>query len=449
MSSHSHAGDHLSAQLLEELARGERTTAEVLNQSLPHLASRCPVCRGTLEEYSIDTVVTRLSPGYAASIARAKDRFADVARERAEAPERVAELLDTGGLPEALATLTGNPRFQTWGVAAYLLERAEAALEDAPRAAHACATLAIAAGEGLPRRRYGSGEAATIETVAVALLASARILAYRDVRGAEAVLVRANDVARAASDTTLTRAELALARMTIDLSAGEYERAIRAFGQVETQVARGGLPGHRLRALLLLGRAHRGAGDPHRALGSFRLLAQFASGQPRYWDLGRWGTLETSRSLCDLGRVEDALAELKNLAPEGVAGEGGRGHAVRDWLRGRALWRLGSLTVAVRALERAWSALLTTGTPLEAAAAALELAELHLGGDDAEAATDVLERAFAVFQAEGFPRWAAVRLLRLQRDVERGDLDRRTLAAVREELLAPNADPPEPPERVN
>lgn len=443
------ASRHVDAQLLKELARGERTSAEVLDRGLSHLASRCGECRRTLVDNPVEEILERLGPGLGASIGRAKERFVDLARERAEAPERVTELLATGSLPEAISVLAANPRFQTWGVAGDLHERAVRSLEDAPRRAYGLSLLGVAAAEGLSKKRYGGGVVATEQAVATATLAGARVEVYADPAGAEALLSRANDIARSASDRSLVRAELALARMRLDLANGRRDAAVAAYEQVEAQTSRGGLTGQRLRGHLLLGRAHRGSGDWPRALGTFRMLAHFAKGNPADGDLVRWGVLEAARTLGEMGSFDEVLTELDKAPAENQTGEEGRGRGVGTWLRGRALSRLGRTSEAEIALEAAWQQLSGGGAGLEAAEVVIDLVELYREEGREEAVSDLLERAAVLYRVERPDRRVVAVLYGLQGAAARGELGGDGIWAAREVLLEADPGTAARPEPIN
>ena len=67
------------------------------------------------------------------------------------------------------------------------------------------------------------------------------------------------------------RAELALSRMRLDLAAGTWDR-------------------------------------------TFRVLVQFAGASPAQEALARWGALEAAKTLCEMGRFGDALAQIDPAA---------------------------------------------------------------------------------------------------------------------------------------
>jgi tetratricopeptide (TPR) repeat protein len=420
MSSDLPTGGHLSAQLLDELARGERTAPEVLDRGLAHLAALCPTCRERLGEYGASWGPREPSRGLevpAAALARAQERLVDVAGELSEAPGRVSELLSTASLPRALGVVAFNPRLSTWGVAAHLIERARAGLDDAPRAAYRTALLAASASGHVPVERYGRGVAQ-----AGALLASASTITRDDLPVAETLLAAANGVARSASDPSLVRAELALSRMRLDLAAGTWDRAFRAHGQVERQTSEGGLAGHRLRGLLLLGRVLRAQGERRQALGTFRVLVQFAQASPAAEALARWGALEAAKTLSEMGRFDDALAQIDHAARRSTAPTARRWHALAGWVRGRALGGLGRTGAGVEALEGAWRALAAVGVGLEPLAAVVDLVELYVRASRPAEVTRLLERASRLHRASGLPRRGILVVGRLQAMAARGEI---------------------------
>ncbi len=451
MSQDPRPGGHLSAQLLGELARGDRTVAEVLDRGLAHLADLCPTCRQRLSKYGASWRPREPGRGLeapAAALARARERLVDVSGELSEAPERVSELLSTASLPQALGVVASNPRFRTWGVAAHLAERARAGLDDAPRGAYRFALMAASASEHLPVERYGRGVVSSLQAQAGALLASASAITRDDLPAAETLLAAANAVARSASDPSLVRAELALSRMRLDLAAGTWDRAFRAHGQVELQTSEGGLAGHRLRGLLLLGRVLRAQGERRQALGTFRVLVQFAGASPAEEALARWGALEAAKTLCEMGRFDDALAQIDPAAQRPAPPAAGRWHALAGWVRGRALGGLGRIGAGVEALEGAWHELAAVGVGLEPLAAVVDLVELHARAGKLEEVTRLLERASRLHRASGLPRRGILVLGRLQAMAARGEIGS-TGQVAGKTLLEPRPAPTEPSRRIH
>jgi tetratricopeptide (TPR) repeat protein len=371
---------HLDPADLERLAdHPDETLPQTLEVALDHLARHCPTCRTVLDTYPRHQILDRAPTGQSAgttAVAHAKRRIHDLAREREEAPALLAELLALPTLPRALATLTANPRFTTWGLASHLTDHAIDHLEDDPHGSHHHALLATATADSLPTDAYTPALRSTTRALARLALASTRLTAHHDLPAARRDIARAHEEAPNSSDRILVEIDLALARMRLDLATQDPQRARDAFGLIEPLTARHALAARHAQALLLLGRAHLGTGDLHGALGTFRVLRSITKANPDLDPLARWASVEAAGVLCTLHRPEEALTETDDLPRGADTTPRWRGTLART--RARALRAVGRTSEAQAALETARQDLATAGDSQAATHALLEALDLLL-----------------------------------------------------------------------
>lgn len=406
---------HLDPADLQHLAaRPDEALARMLETTLDHLARRCPTCRLALDRYPRHRLLDRFHGDHATAVDRAKRRILDLARERDEARALVPELLALPTLPRVVATLAANPRYATWGVASVLTDRASMNLDDDPHTSHHQALLATAAAESLPADAYTPGLRATTRALARMALATTRLVAHHDLPAAQQDLDRAAAEASTASDRPLVQTDLGVARMRLHLATEEWQRAIDAFRPIEHTCSRHALPDRHAQALLLLGRAHRGAGDLHAALGTFRVLQSLAKAKPELDTLARWAALEASGTLCTLRRYDEALAEIEEVHVGPPAPERFQGHAA--WASARSLRGLGRTSEAEAALDEARVHLTAAGDGLASALVLLDIVEVLLTDGRTVDATRVVRTGVEERVIEHLPPHSRVALHRLRVD---------------------------------
>ena len=407
---------HLDPADLQHLAaRPDEALARTLEAVLDHLARRCPTCRLALDRYPRHRLLERARGDHVAALDRAKRRILDLARERDEARALVPELLALPTVPRAVATLAANPRYATWGVASLLTDRAITNLDDDPHTGHHHALLATAAAESLPADGYTPGLRATTRALARIAFATTRLVAHHDLPAAQRELDRAAAEASAASDRPLVQTELTLTRMRVHLATEEWQRAIDAFTPTERACSRNALPDRHAQALLLLGRAHRGVGDLHAALGTFRVLQSLAKAKPELDTLARWAALEGSGTLCTLRRYDEALDEMERIHLGAPAPERFQGHAA--WTRARSLRGLGRTSEAEAELEEARAHLTSAGDGLAAVLVLLDARELLRAEGRTADASRLVRQGVGEDMMASVPSAARLILHRLAREI--------------------------------
>lgn len=418
--------DHLSSGALEGLVSDRGSPERILTRVLDHVARRCPTCGAILEKYPRDPLFAVADGAYAAARRRASRRLLDLAAEREAAPALIAALLEGRIVAEALAWASASPRFHTWGLASVLTERSEEALEDRPREARVWAQLAVAVAARLDAKAYGDRLVAEVRGLAGVRFACALLEAHGDQAGAEHELGLAAAWTPATLDPPAMETEVELARCRLDLAAGRFEEVRSRAEAIEKGISGGRFSELRLEALLLLGRALRGAGELSFALAAFQVLRSVLGRCNELPAMKRRTDLEIGQCLCRLGRCSEALQVLEDID---VGGEEDAGRAAprRAFWAGVCLRGLGRGDDAEAALEAAWRGLADEGAAVESLRALLELAGVYLESDRAQTAAAVLEEADCLYRVEGLPCPAALVLLRLQEAAARRQLD---LAAV-------------------
>jgi hypothetical protein len=434
------------ADLVRLSEEPEETLPRTLEAALDHLARHCPTCRTVLGAYPRHQIRDRTGHANSA-ITHAKRRIHDLAREREEAPALLAELLALPTLPRALATLAANPRFTTCGLASHLTDQAIDGLEDDPHGSHHQALLATATADSLPTDAYTPGLRATTRALARLALANTRHAAHHVLPRARRDNDRAHDEAPKSSDRPLVETDLAQARMRLDLAAHDPQRARDALGLTEAQTARHALTDRHAQALLLLGRAHLGTGDLHRALGTFRVLRSIAKGNLDLDPLARWASVETANALCALRRPEDALAETDGL-PNGP-GTTRRWRGTLAHTRARAFRALGKTSEAQAALDTARQDLSAAGEAEAATYALLEALDLLLTEGRSADAAHLLRNAALHHAQQGSSRRFQLMLYRLQASAARGALTREEIAEAATSLRTPAEGEDEEPNGIH
>lgn len=427
---------HLDPADFQDLADlPDQGLARTLEAALDHLARRCPTCRLELGRYPRHRLLARAREDHAAALDHAKRRIRDLARERDEAPALLAELLALPTLPRAVATLAANPRFTTWGLASVLTDRAIGRLEDDPQASHCHALLATATADSLPADAYTPGLHATTRALARLALANTRLAAHHDLTGARRDIARAHAEAPNASDRPLVEADLALTRMRLDLATHDPQRARDAFGLIEPLTTRHALTDRHAQALLLLGHAHLGTGELHRALGTFRVLRSIAKTNPDLEPRARWASAEAAGVLCTLHRPEEALAETDALPRGADTTPRWRGTLART--RARALRALGRTSEAQAALDAAREDLSTAGDVEAATLALLETLDLLIAEGRSADADNLLRNSPVLPPHQAPSHRSRVTLYRLQVSAGQRTLTREEIAEATTSLRTP------------
>lgn len=235
--------------------------------------------------------------------------------------------------------------------------------------------------------------------------------------------------------------------MRLDLATHDPQRARDAFNLIEPLTARHALTDRHAHALLLLGRAHLGTGDLHRALGTLRVLRSITKANPDLDPLARWATVEAAGVLCTLHRPEEALTETDDLPRGTDTTPRWRGTLART--RARALRALGRTSEAQAALDAARQELSTAGDAEAATHALLEALDLLLTERRTADAEHLLRSAPIPHSRDGASHRSRLALYRLQLSAVQGTLTREEILDATTALRTPAGNDEETPDGVH
>lgn len=414
---------HLPERRLRELARFIARTSPA---EMDHVEA-CAECRARMLDLLQGDERLDDARAYTRALARsAAETLACVPRaaaERSAAPRLLAELLSLAP-EERPAAVAGDPRFRTYALATWALERCEGTVAHDPRAALELAELARAiarsADPGVPG---GPTVLADLETYALAL---------------EGDALRAQ---------------------------GELHAAAERFAAARKLQAQGGVdPELAARADALEAALHRDAGQPGRALALLeRAIATFLEIDER--DLAAGAAIGRAQVQALLGEGDSALETLRRalelpdsarlalcvrhhlivaLAEQGRADEAAALYATTRGLylqhldpltTGRRLWAEGLVHRALADLESAGDLLTEAaarlaehGYPFEAALAGLDLLAVYARqGEDGEVLRVAAELVKLFRRPEAHPE-ALATLTQVHRAAERQQVDADLLA---------------------
>jgi hypothetical protein len=410
---------------MTELARhpGVEETCVALAQ-LPTRAARivyhllsCPACleRGlalsieeagdTGEDLTGDWVTEAMTPASVAD--RLEKQGSDLAgrfeHDRKAAPALFAELMATPA-PERGGRLEADRRLASPGLAERLLAAAAESAADEPSAAEERSRLALAIADRIPVERFGAATIARLRVAGWARLGEALRL-QDDTKGAEAAfgaaLAATEEVHVGTSERALYCHQLALLRR-------DQGRADEALGLLAraAEIHRG------LGELPELGEVLAEKGrtlideDPRAALGPLRLAGELIPAATRPWPAARlWQAL--ALAYADMGEPEAAERMLDTSRALAAQVRGRRARLLLAWADGEIAGQLGRTEEAAERLGGAWRGLVEAGRWIDAALAALDLAEVH-AESGSRAALGELAREVEALLAPRLPAPAAL-----------------------------------------
>ncbi len=431
---------HLAPARAAELVVSDGGVAEVLARVLDHLTGACGACDRELAAYPPRAVAARAGGRLRETVEGAVARVETLLRERSEAPPRVAELREAP-LARALGLLTTSPRFQTWGVAALLLDWATESLRrrQGEDAGHLTLLGALVT-ERLDPDRYGARLLEDTLAMAHTLMAEALILRRRP-REARRELERAEEHWLRGTSPWYHGARLELAGCRLLRALGRPRTAARHASELAERAQEHAETDLLLDALALVVRATADAGDADGALRGLQILERAWSADDGSSVCERAALkLEVVRAHATAGLFLEGFRELSAVRAEIVALRDPilTGHANQQL--GVLLHGLGRNAEAVRALRGAWRGLLEAGCALDAARAGLDLAAVHAAESHRGAFADVVEELSEALALETLPRAAAAAILRFQTFARGADPDPEVARLVRRQLDGPRTD---------
>ena len=364
-------GEHLD--LLQHLAEcescRERLAARRTQRAGPLAARLADVLPWPVPEPDYDRAVGAIREGLL--------RHAHtLAAERAEAPARLAELMEQ--TPERRGMLMRNhPRFQTWGLLERLAEHGRERAFDDPRAGEELARLGLALADELDPGLYGADRLDDVRSRLWAYLGNARRL-RSDLDGADEAFATALRHLKRGTGDLLERAAVLDLQASLRRDQRRFDtadrlmtRALRIYRDLgETQRAG--------RLLVKMSTLHEHAGMPERAIPllSEALGLLDAEKEPRA-HLAAHHNLITV--LAETGRFMEAQRLLVQTRPLYARFPEGWSRNRRSWAEGRIARGLGQLREAELHLRAARDGFAAEGVAYDAALVCLDLAALYAG----------------------------------------------------------------------
>lgn len=347
---------------------------------------------------------------------------------------------------ERPAAITRHRSYRSPALAELLLEHSRRSWTESPSESEPLAELALAAVDRLAAASPRSARHADLRALAWAYIANARRI-LSDLRGAEALLARAEALLAEGIGDPLERAMVLTIKSSLRRGQRRFDEALQALEQVAAihRWARD----HHLEGQALIGQAtiHACAGDPERAVAVIRrALPLIDPDRDRRLLLAARNNL--ANCLHEAGRSDEAarlLPAVRRLARQ----VGGPLDLMRvRWVEGQVAIGIGDTEAGERALVEVRGDFLREGLSYDAALVSLELVALYLEQGRAPEARRLAAEMVPIFTSRNIHREAMAALIALKRATE---LDAATVGLVREaaallrRLQGSGPPPPEPP----
>jgi tetratricopeptide (TPR) repeat protein len=425
---------HPRSQALQDLAA---SLSQEQRELVKHLAG-CERCRRRFEEgpngpshlaERMGQVLpwsTRPEGDYGPVITSAERRLQFHARalaaERAEAPRRLAELLEQP--PERREMLLRNhPHFQTWGLLERLLDHTQEQCFGDPLAAESLSRLALCLTDVLDVYRYGDERIEDMRARAWSYVANSLRIRF-ELRQAEKAFETAFDHLRQGTGDSLEQAMLldlqaSLLRAQRRLSEAErlLLRALRTYRELgET---------HRVgRALISMTTVHEQAGTPEKSIpllyDALKLIDR--DREPRLLWTAHHNLITV---LADVGRFMEAQRLFIQARPLYAKYSDGYVLNRRQWVAGKIARGLGQTGKAEAHLQAAREGFTSEGRISDAAAVSLDLASLFAEQRKTAELKQIAEETLAIYSSQQVEReaLAAFSFLRQAALAERANLE--------------------------
>lgn len=419
---------HPDPKHLDRFRRASLDRPEI-REVVRHLLTGCPTCtetQATLLPFARPSArAVAEPPGFGPMLERVRTRLGERAAklqlERQEAPQLAAEL---ASLPaERRQVLIRNSRrFQTWGLAEWLLEA------PGPRAAGEMdqaighGRLALRVVETLDEAVYGPRLVRDLEARAWARLGKA-LRQGGDLGGAEEALLKARGLLDEGTGDPLEKAEVLALMSTLRADQRRFSEALRLSRRALVIYRRAG-EGHRVGCCLIHQGLYRGqCGDPEQAIDLLRQgLAQIEpEAEPRLVLTARHHLV---LNLVDAGRHREASDQLAQSRPLYDQLGDPVDRLRRSWLEARIAQGLADDRRAERLLRQAGEGFLGRGMVYDAALVGLDLAALLARQGRVAEMRQLAVEMVPIFQSRELHReaFAALAVFRNAVEMERATL---------------------------
>lgn len=381
---------HLAPELMARLLSGRVESEELSQLVLPHLLARCPECCAVRR----DLEALRREVGHW--------DYVVVATEGAEAPA-LWRRLERLPYAEQLGAIDADPALQTWGLCRLLLCQSEQAAHEQPATAAQHANLALRISEHLGEA-YDPAWVCDLRALAHAHLGNARRQLGERIAAGDAFEIarrlRAAGTGYAAveAETLVLEALLRRDQYQLPEAMALLDRAYEIYrgegpAPVDPEAVEAHLAG-RVRAHQAWCRYH--SGETESALTLLEQAESLVDGarEPRILLSVRHGHVWAATLLGRLGEAETAL----RLAIELAGQHGNDGDRLRlRRVEARLDHAQGERGPAEQALRQTSHELMELGLYTDAALAVLELGDLYLKEDAADALIDLGSEVFSSF----------------------------------------------------
>ncbi len=353
---------------------------------------------------------------YGRAIATAESRCLThtraLAAERADAPTRLAELMEQP--PERREMLIRNHRrFQTWGLLEHLIQHAWEQFFVDPMAAEGIARLAVSLTNVLDEDHYGSERVEDLRARSWAFVGNAQRIRF-ELDGAEKSLETAFAHLRQGTGDILERAllfEIRASLLRAQRRLPEAERllfrALRLYREIG-EACRAG------RVLVSITVVYEAAGTPERSIPLlYEALELIDDGrEPRRLRWNVYHNLITA--LAESGRFMEAQRLFIQARPLYAAFPDGYTQNRRHWVAGRITRGLGQAREAEAHLRAAWEGFIASGETFASALVSLELATLYAEQNRTAELKKIAEEMLTIFSSGRIHREALAALSFLQ-----------------------------------
>ena len=353
---------------------------------------------------------------YGRAIAAAERRLLvhaqSLAAERAEAPARLAELMEQP--PERREMLIRNhPRFQTWGLLERLIEHAREQCFANPLSAESLARLALSLANALEAGYYGAERIEDLRARAWGYVGNALRVRF-ELQGAEEAFEKAFTLLRQGTGDVLERALLLDLRASLRRDQRRFAaaerlllRALRIYREVgET---------HRVgRALVSMSLVYEQAGTPERSIPLLHEALELidAEREPRLLWSAHHNLITT---LAEAGRFMEARGLFIQARPLYDRFLDGHTQNRCHWVAGRIARGLGQTQKAETHLQAARTGFLSEEAAYDTALVSLDLALLYAEQGRTAELKRIAEEMLAIFSSRQIHREALAALTFLHR----------------------------------
>ncbi|MBW8877280.1 MAG: hypothetical protein JF614_20135 [Acidobacteria bacterium] len=330
-----------------------------------------------------------------------------LAAERAEAPARLAELLEQ--TPERRGMLMRNhPRFQTWGLLERLAEHGRERAFDDPRAGEELARLGLSLADQLDPGLYGPDRIDDVRARLWAYLGNARRL-RSDLDGAERAFAASLRHLKRGSGDLLERAVVLDIQASLRRDQRRFDAARRLMTRA-LRIYRDLGETHRAgRLLVKMSTLHEHSGAPEREIPLlYEALELLDAGKEPRAHLAAHHNLIAS--LAETGRFMEAQGLLIQARPLYAQFTDGWTRYRRAWVEGRIAQGLGQLQEAELHLRAARDGFAAEGVAFDAALVCLELAALYAGQGRTADLKRLAEEMLPIFSSRQIEREALAAL---------------------------------------